>query len=334
MHGKILGYGGDSGVILTESGERFPFLHDAWKEDEPPQRGQLVDFIVTDGRAHDIYRALDGAKATPRAPTPTSTASSTTAKQIINDSASLSADINKTLQTVAERDDMLGQVVARVRAMPQILLSAIMLFAAFAMSFLSIGYQHEELQKFGFSALPNAVSLTSLSNETETIREALELGHDALNKIRDQLDTEAQSELGRSAPQIEMRQRADKLSKAMGKLERLLGLGWIVWLIPTLCVAVIGFGWAQYQAAKPLGMVLGAVSVAVATYPYLLVRFTTELINSTGNAAINANALLIGRRAAQKVASLETGGWVIALCGIGCIVVALIRTPPPVEPEW
>lgn len=332
MHGKILGYGGDSGVILTESGERFPFLHDAWKEDEPPQRGQLVDFIVTDGRAHDIYRALDGAKAAPRAPTPIPMP--TTAKQILSDSASLGADINKKLQTVSERDDQLGQVLARIRAMPQILLAAIMLFAAFAMSFISIGYEHEALQELGYSALPTAVSLTSLSGETGTIREALELRHDAIDKLRDQLDTQAQSEFGRSAGQMEMRQKSDEIAKVMSKLERLLGLGWIAWLVPLLCVAVIGFGWAQYAAAKPVGMVLGALSVAVAAYPYLLVRFTTDLINASGNPAFNANALLVGRRAAQKVASLETGGWVIALCGIGCIVAALIRTTPPVEEEW
>lgn len=332
MHGKILGYGGDSGVILTEAGERFPFLHAAWKEDEPPQRGQLVDFIVTDGRAHDIYRALDSAKAAPRTPTPIPMP--TTAKQILSDSASLSSNISKTLQTVSERDDQLGQVVARVRAMPQILLAAIMLFAAFAMSFLSIGYQHKDLQQLGFAALPSAVSLTGLSEETGTIREALELQHDAIDKLRDQLDTQAQSEFGRSAPQIEMRQKIDKMVKTMSKLERLLGLSWIAWLVPVLCVAVIGFGWAQYAAAKPVGMVLGALSIAVAAYPYILVRFTTDLINASGNPAVDANALLIARRAAQKVASLESGGWVIALCGIGCIIAALIRTPPPVEEEW
>lgn len=330
MHGKILGYGDGQGVILTEAGERFPFAETSWKELESPQRGQLVDFVVADGRAEDVYIALGSVRPAAASSAP----GGATTRQIMADSAALGGDINRTLKAAAERDDVLGQVVSRVRAMPQILLAAIILFAAVAMTFLSIGYEHKVLQEFGYAALPTPVSLIGIGGETEAIREAIELKHEEISKMLDQLDTQAQSDLGRSADAMKARAALNEVAVAMGKLERLLGLGWIAWAIPALCVAVIGFGWMRYAAARPVGIVLGAISIAVAGYPYLLVRFTTELINAAAGMRGDASMVLVARRAAQKAVVLESGGWLIALCGVGCIVVGLIRTAPAVEEGW
>jgi hypothetical protein len=56
--GKILGYNPDeaSGTIKSESGERYTFSIDDWKENTPPKKDMRVDFERDEsGRAKEIF---------------------------------------------------------------------------------------------------------------------------------------------------------------------------------------------------------------------------------------------------------------------------------------
>jgi len=72
MLGKILDFSFQSGegTITTEQGQRYVFSHSEWKQQEPPLRGQDVDFDVNEaGQAVQVYLAL--AQSTPPAATET-----------------------------------------------------------------------------------------------------------------------------------------------------------------------------------------------------------------------------------------------------------------------
>jgi hypothetical protein len=60
MKGSILDYSiqRNGGVITADDGTRYKFTGADWKVDSHPERGQKVDFDVSDGNAVDIYIAL------------------------------------------------------------------------------------------------------------------------------------------------------------------------------------------------------------------------------------------------------------------------------------
>ena len=60
MKGTILDYSiqKNDGVITADDGTRYKFTGADWKADSHPERGQKVDFDVSDGKAVDIYMAL------------------------------------------------------------------------------------------------------------------------------------------------------------------------------------------------------------------------------------------------------------------------------------
>lgn len=66
MQGRILDFSISEGrgVITGDDGKRYTFLSQEWKEQQPPSKGQVVDFdIGADNAAIDIYLALPTANA-------------------------------------------------------------------------------------------------------------------------------------------------------------------------------------------------------------------------------------------------------------------------------
>lgn len=58
MLGTVLGFDATSntGIISAKDGDRYNFTHQAWKEDNAPQKGMSVDFDTSaEGDAKDIY---------------------------------------------------------------------------------------------------------------------------------------------------------------------------------------------------------------------------------------------------------------------------------------
>lgn len=64
MKGQVLGFDGTTGAISGEDGARYSFAADAWKGERPPQSRDAVDFVVTDGAAHDVYLVQSALGAT------------------------------------------------------------------------------------------------------------------------------------------------------------------------------------------------------------------------------------------------------------------------------
>lgn len=318
MHGKILGFSGGKGIVIGEEGERFPFAETDWMEDEAPQKGDEVDFSVgDDGAACDIYLSLD--MAPPKAK---KRARPTLETKRLADSDTLRDDMAESLRKVAERDDFVGDSIARIRAVPQIVLAALIIIASLAMGFAKIGYENPTLQDFGYAGLPNSITLISIPDETSAVHDALTDQRENIDEALDDLDTRAKSSAGRSASQMEIKRNLSKAASALAKLDRLLSISYALWIVPLLAAVVAVLGWLQYGAAKPLGIVLGAASIGAALYLYLWEKMTIDLIEAV---VANRDLLATARRAAQKSLELEGGGWLIIAAGIGCIILGLIR---------
>jgi len=61
MRGTILGFRDVEGAILSDDGRRFAFSISNWRDETPPERGLVVDFVERDRTADEIYLSLDAA---------------------------------------------------------------------------------------------------------------------------------------------------------------------------------------------------------------------------------------------------------------------------------
>lgn len=313
VQGRILGYQGNAGVIQGDDQARYPFTSADWSEADAPQRGTLVDFVVEEGAARQIYVALGtrqpGAGSLKPAP-------------VLNDAAALGEGIAEKFRVASERDDTMGDVLARIKLAPQMAVAVLILLACFAMSFMSLGFKNSALQELGVLGMESDVTLLDIPSEAGHMRTAQEEMREQLRANAEQFDTMATTAEGRSAVQMEMGKRFQDGEREFGKLDNILTLTNVVWLVPLLAVLTIAAGWMSNAAVKPLGTVLGALCCACALIPYL---WKTQVIALMVAMMPKGDVLNTARRAAHKAFEVQLGGWVLIALGLACIFLGVAR---------
>jgi hypothetical protein len=313
VQGRILGFQGNAGVIQGDDQARYPFTSADWFEDDAPQRGALVDFVVEEGTARQIYVALGTRQPGPASLKPA---------PALNDAAALGGEIADKFRAASQRDDTMGDVLARIKLAPQMAVAVLILLACFAMNFMSLGFENRALQQWGMLGMRTELTLLEIPTEADHMRTGQEEGREKIREQLDQIDTMATSSVGRSPYQLEIEKRLKDADRELGKLDNILLLTNAVWLVPLLAALTIVAGWMRNATVKPLGTVLGVVSCAVAFIPHLWEKQIVALIEAF---VPKGDVLNTARRAAQKGFEMELGAWVLIALGLACIFLGVAR---------
>lgn len=290
MQGRILGFQGEAGVIQAADETRYPFARADWMEGDDPQRGALVDFVVEDGIARQIFMALAAKPAASLKPAPA-----------LNEAAALGSGIADRVRAASESDDAMGDILGRLRLAPQIALAIAILLACLGASFMRLGYENPALQKWGVLGLESEFTLLEVPDEADTLRE---------------------SQYGRSNGQLEMRRKLQAADRELKKLDNFLTMLNAVWLLPLLALATIAAGWMRSALVKPVGTVLGVACCVVAFIPHVWQKMVVALLEAVLD---KGDLLNVARRSAQKSFELESGGWILALLGLACIFTGVVQ---------
>lgn len=314
MRGTVLGFKDGNGVIQTGQG-RVSFSGDDWMEHDPPGRGLVVDFEEGEGgEARQIFLALE------QEPEVTASAPPGHAPRHAN-SAEIGEDIRNRLQAVSQRDDALGQIITRLRAAPEMGLALLLLITALFLPYASVGYDDNYLQGLGIAGLETEVTLVGLQGEIDTMDPTLDTIREEAAEQLDQADTLEETTRGRDANFLEGKRQLERIVGEIDRLQRIHAFAPAAWLIPLLGAAVIALGWLGYVWSRPAAILLGALACVSA---YFLRLWEGQYISLITAQLESGDQLSASRRAAQKAFELEWGGWMLALLGVGCIVMALI----------
>jgi hypothetical protein len=305
MYGTILGFGEGRGVIVTQDESRFAFGLENWRDPQPPVRGAAVNFVAQGGIADDIYLALAGRR--PAAP-----------------GAGAGAPGS------AVPGDTLRALVEQVKAFPQLALAAAILFAFLLMSYASFGSgmggrndsrfeerdarrvlrEDRQMGRFGLADRDDA-SMAGLNGALSPLRDLVTVASD-----------ENEERLGRISAESEGRSELRRQSSALGRLGFILTLAYLVWLIPLGAFGLIALHWTgRHRLARATSLGLGALCV--------LSGFYLGILESAGMEVFPREARGEIRLAFSRAFDLGAGGWLIALCGLGLIVLFFVRRGSP-----
>ncbi|MGB3317619.1 MAG: hypothetical protein WA978_17120 [Sphingopyxis granuli] len=321
MRGRILGFQEEAGVIQGDDDARYSFTRTDWRDAGDPQRGTLVDFVVEDGGAREIYIALGskapGAGALKPAPN-------------LSDASAISEEIVDKFRAASTRDDAIGDLLGRLKLAPQMLLAALILFAAFSMTFMSTGFNyengriHKDLRYLAAGGDHTLLDVPSAAGDNQA---GVETTRASIAKELDQQGVTVAGEFGDSPEVAQLQRAVGKVNAAMDKFDNIMTLSKLVWLVPLLALLTIAAGWMRNAMVKPLGTALGVVSCASTFIPYLWEKQTIALLEAAMTMTmvrddVNFSAL---KRAIEKSIALQGGGWLILLLGAGCIYLGVAK---------
>lgn len=308
-----MGFGDGRGVIVTQDERRFAFTLENWREPQLPVRGAAVNFVALDGTADDIYLALTGRRPAASGP----------AAPGVRPSGS------------AVPGDTLRAAVEQVKAFPQLALAAAILFAFLLMPYASFGSgmggrndtrfeerdarrvlrEDRQMGRFGLADRDDA-SMAGLNGALSPLRDLATVASDEnegrLGRISATAESEGRSELRRQ-------------TSALARLGFILTLAYLVWLIPLGALGLIALHWTgRYRLARATSLGLGVMCV--------LSGFYLNMLESAGMEVFPREARGEVRLAFSRAFDLGAGGWLIAICGLGLIVLFFVRAgalPPP-----
>lgn len=319
MRGRILGFQEEAGVIQGDDDTRYSFTRSDWRDAGDPQRGTLVDFVIEGGGAREIYIAL-GSKA-PGAgvlkPAPN-----------LSDASAISEEIADKFRAASTRDDAIGDLIGRLKLAPQMLLAALILFAAFSMTFMSTGFSSSNGRMphdLKYLAEGGDYSLLDVPSAAGDSQAGIETSRANIAKELDERGVTVAGEFGDSPEVAQARRAVGKVNAALDKFDNVLTLSKLVWLVPLLALLTIAAGWMRNAVVKPLGTALGVVSCASVFIPYLWEKQTIALLEAVMTMMSYEGALSAMKRAIEKSIALQGGGWLILLLGAGCIYLGLAK---------
>ncbi|MEA3014031.1 MAG: hypothetical protein QOD42_2576 [Sphingomonadales bacterium] len=310
MYGTVLGFGDGRGVIVTQDERRFAFTLENWREPQPPVRGAAVNFVARDGIADDIYLALSAMPPAAPAPAPGPAAAGP------GPSGS------------AMPGDTLRALVAQVKGFPQLALAAAILFAFLLMPYASFGSgmggrndtrfeqrdtrrmlsEDRRMGRFGLADRDDA-SMAGLNGALSPLRDLATVASDENEERLGRISVTAESE-GRA----ELRRQA----AALGRLGFILALAYFVWLIPLGAIGLIALHrTGRHRLAGATSLALGVLCVLSGFYLNMLENAGMEVFPRDVRGEI--------RLAFSRAFDLGAGGWLIALCGLGLIVLFFVR---------
>ena len=304
MDGTILGFGDGKGVIVTQDDSRFAFALENWREPQPPVRGAAVNFVARGGVADDVYLAL-----TVRPPA---------ARGLAAPGPSAGAVPGDTLRAL----------VAQVKAFPQLALAAAILFAFLLMPYASFGSgvggrnetrfeqrdtrrmltEGSQIARFGLDDREDA-SMAGLNGALSPLRDLVTVAADE-NEVR-------LARIGATA-ESEGRAESRRQASALGRLGFVLALAYLAWLIPLGALGLIALHWSsRHRLARAASLGLGVTCV--------LSGFYLNMLENAGMAVFPRGVRGEIRLAFSRAFDLGAGGWLIALCGVGLIVLFFVR---------
>lgn len=311
MYGTILGFGDGSGVIVTQDERRFAFRLENWRETQPPVRGAAVNFVARDGIADDIYLALTARPpAAPGAPATSPSAG-------------------------AMPGDTVRALVAQVKAFPQLALAAAILFAFLLMPYASFGsgmggrndarfeeretrrtlMEDRRIGRFGLADRDDA-SMAGLNGALSPLRDLVTVASD-----------ENEERLARIGATAETEGRAGfrRQGAALARLGWILALAYLVWLIPLGAIGLSALQWTgRHRLARATSLGLGVLCV--------LSGFYLNMLESAGLEVFPRDVRGEIRLAFSRAFDMGAGGWLIALCGLGLIILFFVRRGSAASP--
>ncbi|MEM6890641.1 MAG: hypothetical protein AAF636_21285 [Pseudomonadota bacterium] len=302
MRGKILGVDGEAGVILADGDERYSFALSEWKDGTAPRRGQVVDFVATDGQASEIYPALGVMSG------------ASLGSGSLRDEAQSATAAASELLARAQDNDLMRQIVAKVRAFPRMALAAVMLFAFFFMTYASFGWSGNEITQMGLSGVYSESTLSEFNDELDPLRTQTEV-------MGAQVDTMIANQRSRvSGPNVARIAELSNVRDAISQYGWMLTMAYSFWLIPLGALATIALHWLDKHAfAKLAGVAMSVPAIVAAAYIPL---WEGIIIGVIPDALRDRTAPLI-----EDAFALEWGGWTMVLCALGVLGLSFRRAP-------
>jgi hypothetical protein len=285
MRGTVLGFADEKGVIVTDDDRRFGFTTANWRDEQPPVRGAVVDFVERDGGADDIYLALGA-----RPPRPGG------------------------LPGAAGQNDALRGAMDKLKAFPQLGVAAFVLIVFLLITYATVPTGLRGMDR-DMREYPTLVGLNgALSGAREEVRD----GQEDLERRRDQM----QSTPGAPADEFRAKQirTTERVGGALSWLNWVLTFAMFFWLLPLAAIGVI----ALYLLGKHMLAVISSIVLAVLClfaggYIWLLESATLNVV-SAGMVESGDEVNRTARRAIERSFELGVGGWLLLLCGIGLFV--------------
>jgi hypothetical protein len=285
MRGTVLGYGDNKGVIVTEDDRRFSFNDGNWRDQQPPVRGAVVDFVDRGDTADEIYLALGTRPPRPAA------------------DGSPGASANEALRRFG----------GWIKAFPQVAVAAFILLVSLLISYASVGSTTGGMNDFGLG-LREQPALISLNGALAPLRDSIGIAGDELENRLDNLRTVTGPPSEFTTRQV---REAERMQGALGRLNWTLVAAYLFFLVPLLAIALIVFYLVgKRRLAVISSIALGVLSIFSGFYMWLLEGAVMNLVPDEGRVAM--------RRALSRAFSLEAGGWLIALSGVALIVLLFI----------
>lgn len=311
MRGKILGVNGDQGVIVAEGDEgdeRFTFALEEWKDAQtPPKRGMAVDFVGHDGVAREIYPALGSGLGGLSA-----------LGSGLGGGSEIAGTVAAKIMDNAGQNDLLQQVIAKIKAFPHMVLAFVTVFVFFFMSYASFGFDGNALNRqLGSAQFPNTIN-------TQTTLSGLNDELDLLRTQSDVMTTQIKTMIAnrrvasRNSRSVRSAQRIAELERVLGVIQTeswLFSYAYLFWFIPLAALAVIGLHWfGRHSWARLSGVALGVISVSSGIFIQIWQSLTLSAVPLTIR---NSVAPLV-----EDSFALEWGGWLIVLCGLGMLALS------------
>lgn len=294
MRGKILGASADGGTISGEDGKRYRFDPGQWKSERSPAQGDEVDFEVGDqGTAHEVFSVKTGV-------TIDLGAVGEQAKALLGDGAN---------------SPLGARAIALVK-------SNLLFQLSFAILIVSCLFTYVKLTgavgPAAYAALPDhgAYKIINVGDLVDYLKTSFDAAAGGMDQAAQMMSGIGQD--GSTSPFGDPRAIADNL-RAASAMSNLL---YLAYLVPIGASAII----VQLLRRKGLSLIPLATGAACVTSFALLV-LCQFAVASAVKKMTNADAAAAA--AASKSIAFGLGSYIILLCGLALLGVALgiVRLP-------
>ncbi|MEA3014030.1 MAG: hypothetical protein QOD42_2575 [Sphingomonadales bacterium] len=297
MRGTVLGFADERGVIVTEDDRRFGFTKANWRDEQPPLRGAVVDFVERDGGADEIYLAL-GAKPPRPGGVPGGAAGAGFGQ-----------------------GDGMRAFMDKLKAFPQLAVAAFVLIVFIFITYATVPASARGIDR-ELREYPTLLGLNgTLSPFRDDIRdrqEEMERGMDQLRSTPGGAPDEFRAKAVRTA---------ERVGGAMNWLSWVVTFAMIFWLVPLAAIGVI----ALYLMGKRTFALISSIVLAVlclfsGVYIWLLESAALNVATATmsGMSGSGDEMNRTARREIERAFELGVGGWLLVLCGIGLVVLLFV----------
>lgn len=291
MRGTVLGFADEKGVIVTDDDRRFGFTRANWRDEQPPARGAVVDFVERDGVADEIYLALGA-----RPPRPGAVPGGAPGAGF-------------------GQGEGMRQFMDKLKAFPQLAVAAFVLLVFIFITYATVPASARGMDR----ELREYPTLLGLNGALSPFRDDIRDRQDEMERAMDQLRS-APAAGGADEFRAKAVRTAERVGGAVNWLSWVVTFAMIFWLVPLAAIGVI----ALYLLGKRMLALISSIVLAVlcifsGVYIWLLESATLNVLSARMTEAgdeINRSA----RREIERAFELGVGGWLLLLCGIGLLV--------------